>query len=65
MPEARWTGIVMQGGMYNTTMRALELAGLADSFGRCRVPLYVLNVTYPLIDRELMRFAADKRAINM
>src|SRR3954462_2080358 len=26
-------GIVMQGGMYNTTMRALELAGLADSFG--------------------------------
>src|SRR6267154_2775692 len=24
-------GIVMQGGMYNTTIRALELAGLADS----------------------------------
>src|SRR3954462_7690108 len=56
-------GIVMQGGMYNTTMRALELAGLADSFGHSRVPLYVLNVTYPLIDRELIRFAAGKRAI--
>jgi len=56
-------GIVMQGGMYNTTMRALELAGLADSFGRCRVPLYIMNVTYPLIDRELIRFATGKRAI--
>ena len=26
-------GIVMQGGMYNTTIRALELAGLADALG--------------------------------
>src|SRR5712675_1418050 len=56
-------GIVVQGGMYNTTLRALELAGLADMFGRCRVPLYVMNVTYPLIDRELVRFATGKRAI--
>jgi len=56
-------GIVLQGGMYNTTLRALELAGLADPLGHSRVPLYVLNVTYPLIDRELVRFAQGKRAI--
>jgi len=56
-------GIVMQGGMYNTTLRALELSGLADSLGHSRVPLYVMNVTYPLIDRELIRFAEGKRAI--
>src|SRR5215208_6403003 len=56
-------GIVMQGGMYNTTLRALELSGLADSLGHSRVPLYILNVTYPLIDRELIRFAQGKRAI--
>jgi len=56
-------GIVMQGGMYNTTLRALELCGLADSLGHSRVPLYVMNVTYPLIDRELLRFAESKRAI--
>jgi indolepyruvate ferredoxin oxidoreductase, alpha subunit len=56
-------GIVMQGGMYNTTLRALELCGLADAVGRSRVPLYVLNVTYPLLDRELIRFAEGKRAI--
>ena len=56
-------GIVMQGGMYNTTLRALELAGLADSLGHSRVPLYVMNVTYPLIESELIRFAMGKRAI--
>jgi indolepyruvate ferredoxin oxidoreductase alpha subunit len=56
-------GIVMQGGMYNTTLRALELSGLADSLGHSRVPLYVMNVTYPLIDRELIRFAEGKRSI--
>src|SRR5712692_1884803 len=56
-------GIVMQGGMYNTALRALEVLGLADVFGNSRVPLYVLNVTYPLIDAELVRFCAGKKAI--
>jgi indolepyruvate ferredoxin oxidoreductase alpha subunit len=56
-------GIVMQGGMYNTTLRALELVGLADALGHSRVPLYVMNVTYPLVDRELIHFAEGKRAI--
>jgi indolepyruvate ferredoxin oxidoreductase alpha subunit len=56
-------GIVMQGGMYNTALRALEILGLADVFGNSRVPLYVLNVTYPLIDAEVVRFCAGKKAI--
>ncbi len=56
-------GIVMQGGMYNTTLRALELAGLADPFGNSRVPLYVLNVTYPLVDEEFLAFTQGKKAI--
>ena len=56
-------GIVMQGGMYNTTLRGLELNGLADAFGNSRIPLYVLNVTYPLVDEEVIRFAAGKKAI--
>jgi indolepyruvate ferredoxin oxidoreductase alpha subunit len=56
-------GIVMQGGMYNTTLRALEVIGLADAFGNSRIPLYVLNVTYPLVDAEIVRFAQGKRAI--
>src|SRR5262245_44497219 len=38
-------GIIMQGGMYNGVVRALERLGLADVWGTTRVPLYVLNVT--------------------
>jgi indolepyruvate ferredoxin oxidoreductase, alpha subunit len=56
-------GIVLQGGMYNGVVRALERLGLADSFGNTRVPLYVLNVTYPLVDAEFARFCAGKRAL--
>jgi indolepyruvate ferredoxin oxidoreductase alpha subunit len=56
-------GIVMQGGMYNTALRALENLGLADVFGDSRIPLYVLNVTYPLIETEFARFCAGKKAI--
>jgi indolepyruvate ferredoxin oxidoreductase alpha subunit len=61
--DASDIGIVMQGGLYNTTLRALELLGLADAFGGSRVPLYVLNVTYPLIDAELVRFCTGKKAV--
>jgi indolepyruvate ferredoxin oxidoreductase alpha subunit len=61
--DAADIGIVMQGGLYNTTLRALELLNLADVFGNSQVPLYVLNVTYPLIDVEFARFCTGKRAI--
>src|SRR6195256_5033226 len=61
--DARDIGIVMQGGMYNTVLRALQGLGVADVFGESRIPLYVLNVTYPLIDAELVRFCAGKSAI--
>src|SRR6202043_2112236 len=62
-PEAQDFGIILQGGMYNTALRALEILGLADAFGDSRIPLYVLNVTYPLIDAEFVRFCAGKKAI--
>ena len=62
-PERGGIGIVCQGGMYNGVMRALQRLGLADIRGRTEVPLYVLNVTYPLIDDEFLEFARDKEAI--
>ncbi len=58
-------GIILQGGMYNSTIRALELLGLADIFGESKIPLLVLNVTYPLVDDEIKRFCAGKRAVLM
>src|SRR3984893_13082837 len=62
-PTSGEVGIVMQGGMYNSVMRSLQHLGLADVYGDSAVPLYVLNVTYPLIDDEVAAFAADKKAI--
>ena len=56
-------GIILQGGMYNGVIRALERLGLADIWGNTSVPLYVLNVTYPLIDDEVIEFCRDKDAI--
>jgi indolepyruvate ferredoxin oxidoreductase alpha subunit len=61
--DAKDVGIVMQGGMYNGVVRALEVLGLADAFGASRIPLYVLNVTYPLVDEEVVAFCAGKRAV--
>jgi len=61
--ELRQVGIVLQGGMYNTTIRALQQLGLADAYGASRVPLYVLNVTYPLLPEEITRFCTGKRAV--
>ncbi|MFQ5705431.1 MAG: thiamine pyrophosphate-dependent enzyme [Gemmatimonadales bacterium] len=61
--DAKDVGIILQGGMYNFVVRALELLGLSDSFGVGRVPLYVLNVTYPLVESDIARFCADKQAV--
>ncbi|MGH8706365.1 MAG: thiamine pyrophosphate-dependent enzyme [Burkholderiales bacterium] len=56
-------GIICQGGMYNVTLRTLELLGLADAFGATRVPIYCMNVTYPLIPEEIVAFCVGKRAV--
>ena len=64
-PEVAEVGIVVQGGFYNSVMRSLQQLGLADVYGETAVPIYVLNVTYPLIDDEVATFAIDKKAILM
>jgi len=56
-------GVVVQGGMYNTLVRALERLGLADVYGRSKVPLYVMNVAYPVVEPEVLRFCEGKRSV--
>ncbi|HWV53698.1 indolepyruvate ferredoxin oxidoreductase subunit alpha [Pseudorhodoplanes sp.] len=56
-------GIIVQGGLFNGTLRALERFGLADTFGETRVPILCLNVTYPLVPEEIRSFCADKKAV--
>lgn len=58
-------GIIVQGGLYNTLNRALMNLNLSDAFGRSRVPLLVLNVTYPLVPGQISQFCAGKRAVLM
>ena len=62
-PSDESVGIILQGGMYNGVIRALQQLGLSDAYGDTRVPLYVLNVTYPLIDDEMLAFCSGKRAV--
>jgi len=56
-------GIIVQGGIYNTLVRALAQFGLADAFGDCRIPILVLNVTYPLVPDEIADFCAARQAV--
>jgi indolepyruvate ferredoxin oxidoreductase alpha subunit len=56
-------GIVVQGGLTNALLRALQQLGLADAFGAADVPVLVLNVTHPLVPAEVSRFCAGKRAV--
>ncbi|MEB5966338.1 MULTISPECIES: indolepyruvate ferredoxin oxidoreductase subunit alpha [Comamonas] len=56
-------GIACQGGSYNTLIRALQQLDLADAYGNTQIPLYVMNVAYPLVDNELLRFSEGKRAV--
>jgi indolepyruvate ferredoxin oxidoreductase alpha subunit len=58
-------GIICQGGLTNTVLRALAELGLADAFGASDVPIFCLNVTYPLVPDEITAFCAGKRAVLM
>jgi indolepyruvate ferredoxin oxidoreductase, alpha subunit len=56
-------GIILQGGLTPTALRALELLGRADVFGRSRIPLLVLNVIHPLVPEQIVDFLEGKRRV--
>jgi len=56
-------GIVVQGGLYNSLIRALQQFGMADAFGQSDIPLLVLNITYPLVPEQIGDFFVGKRAV--
>jgi indolepyruvate ferredoxin oxidoreductase alpha subunit len=61
-PEAD-LGLVMQGGVWNTTVRALHALGLADLHGRSALPMLILNVLHPTVPEELLGFLHGKRQV--
>src|ERR671925_1887739 len=56
-------GIVCQGGLYNAVIRALQTLDLADAFGNAKVPIYCMNVTYPMVPEEIAGFCAGKSQV--
>ena len=56
-------GIITMGGLYNGVVRALERVGLSDIYGASRVPIYVMNVTYPVVPKELQEFCLGKKSV--
>ncbi len=61
--ELAHLGIVLQGGLYNTLIRALQQFGLADALGASRIPLLVLNVVVPLVPEQIAGFCRGKRSV--
>ncbi len=56
-------GIIVQGGLYNSLIRTMERLGVADAFGGTQIPIYVMNVAYPVIEDEVNDFCRNKRAV--
>ncbi|WP_353189431.1 indolepyruvate ferredoxin oxidoreductase subunit alpha [Pandoraea pnomenusa] len=56
-------GIIVQGGLYNGLIRAMQQLGLADAFGDPQIPIHVLNVVYPLVSDEIEAFCSGKKAV--
>ncbi len=57
------TGLIVQGGMYNSTIRALQFLGLSDAYGNAKLPIYVMNVCYPTIPSEVEAFCEGLDAV--
>ena len=61
-PKSR-IGVIMQGGMYNGAVRALNRLGLAGIYGESEVHMLCLNAVYPLCESQILEFAEGKDAV--
>jgi indolepyruvate ferredoxin oxidoreductase alpha subunit len=63
--EGRHTdvGLIVQGGVTPSLIRALQQIGLADHYGNFELPTLVLNVVYPLVPEQITAFATGKTAV--
>jgi len=62
-PQEAPLGLIVQGGLYNNLMRALQMMGLADAYGETAIPILTLNVVYPLVPAQISGFCAGKDAV--
>ncbi|HEY3624291.1 MAG TPA: indolepyruvate ferredoxin oxidoreductase, partial [Roseiarcus sp.] len=64
-PRQGSVGVIVLGGLFNGVLRALQQLGLADVYGETSIPIYVLNVAYPIIEDEMVEFCLGKSAVLM
>jgi indolepyruvate ferredoxin oxidoreductase alpha subunit len=62
-PREAPLGLIVQGGLYNNLIRALQMMGLADAYGETDVPILTLNAVYPLVPEQITGFCAGKDAV--
>ena len=57
-------GIITHGSVFNTLHRSLNiLLGQVGKSGGVSIPIFNLNVTYPLVPEEITNFVGDKEAV--
>ncbi|MEO8136858.1 MAG: indolepyruvate ferredoxin oxidoreductase subunit alpha [Betaproteobacteria bacterium] len=56
-------GVIVQGGLYNSLVRALQQLGLADALGNAAPSILAMNVIYPIVPEEVRDFCLGKRAV--
>jgi indolepyruvate ferredoxin oxidoreductase alpha subunit len=61
--DLRELGLIVQGGLTHTLLRAMAEAGLTDGQDRPRLALLVLNCVYPLVPEQITAFCSGRRAV--
>ncbi|MEZ5650785.1 MAG: indolepyruvate ferredoxin oxidoreductase subunit alpha [Burkholderiaceae bacterium] len=56
-------GIIVQGGLFNNLVRALQKLGLADGIGRPAIPVLCLNVVHPLVPEQIDEFCRGRAVL--
>lgn len=56
-------GFITHGGVFNSFMDAMVQLGRADIPGGCEYDVLNLNIVYPLVPDEIVKFATGKEAI--
>ena len=61
--DLRELGLIVQGGLTHTLLRAMAEAGLTDGQDRPRLALLVLNCVYPLVPEQIVAFCSGRRGV--
>ena len=61
--EIKEIGLIVQGGLYNNLISALEEMDMSDNLGNTKISIYVLNIVHPLIPEEVITYTKKFKAL--